>query len=198
MHQLSRLGCQNGSEVALNFRSSSTDVAAMHSHKVVTLRSRKLAHRILILGAFVASMCSGASQVAGASSSGRSASDYGLSTGPIFQSTGDKLDMDVSYTFTLVNGSSQNVRVRVINENGRGLAVIVPPHSNETRDILSHRSIKETIDLHVSSCGAVRNAPWPLPIEVSSSSNGWRVVSVDMTSAGPLQWQKFLANSVCD
>jgi hypothetical protein len=153
--------------------------------------------RFTALAALVLCPTFGTSASLAAASNIRSAADYGLSTGPTFQSTGDKSDKDVRYTFTLVNGSSREIRVRIIKQSGQGLSLILPTRSILTRTIHSHQSISMTINLHVRNCSEVQNSTWPLTIDYSTNSINWQVVELAMTSAGDLQWQKFLANSVC-
>ena len=139
----------------------------------------------------------------------QSASKYALSTGPTFQTYGDSIHKYVSYTFTLVNGSSRQVLIRKIGQNGPGLQLLIASRSGgrqtlspksrtrTTKKVLPHKSIRLTVWFHVSDCAKVPNGDWPLAMDVSWNARTWQRVNLQMTSAGSMQWQKFIADSVC-
>lgn len=126
-----------------------------------------------------------------------SASDYSLSTGPRFQTTGDRTHKNVSYTFSLVNGNSRDVLVRDVGQSGPGLQLIVPSGWGKTRTVLPHKSMNLTVTFHVSDCVKVPTGSWPLKMQVAWKAGKWQLVNLQMTNAGSMQWQKFIANSVC-
>ena len=53
------------------------------------------------------------------------ANTYGLTTGPTFQTYADPVHKYVSYTFTLVNGSSRDADIRQIGQNGPDMQLLV-------------------------------------------------------------------------
>jgi hypothetical protein len=138
-----------------------------------------------------------------------SANIYGLTTGPTFQSYGDRIHRYVSYTFTLVNGSSRDVDVRHIGQNGPGLQLLVAVRSGTGSKLVpltglgkiqivpAHRSIRLTVWFHVSNCTAVPKSFWPLTMDAGWSTKKLQRVSLQMSSASSLQWQKSLSDSVC-
>jgi hypothetical protein len=130
-------------------------------------------------------------------SSGQNASRFNLSPGRTFQTTADRIHQNVSYTFTLVNGSSREVFVRKFGANGPGLKLLVPHDWTNLRTIGPHKSIGVTVRYHIGDCNEVPRTPWPLPLEVSLKTGKWQLASLHLLSAGSIQWQKFLADAVC-
>lgn len=134
---------------------------------------------------------------------------YDLSTGPTFQTYGDRIHRYVGYTFTLVNGSPRDVDVRHIGQNGPGLQLLVPEGSGtasklvqpvgpgKIRIVRAHGSIRLTVWFHVSNCTTVPKGSWPLTMDVGWSTKKLQRLRLQVTSAGSLQWQRFLADSVC-
>jgi hypothetical protein len=139
----------------------------------------------------------------------RSASVFLLSTGSTYQMSGDRIHKYVSYTFTLLNGSSRQVLVNKIGQNGPGLQLLVPSGSGmtqklvpssgpgKTQTIPPHKSIRLTVWFRVSDCATVPKGSWPLTMEAAWSSGKWQRVSLGLTSGLSVQWQKSLANLVC-
>lgn len=152
--------------------------------------------RILRVAILVVGMILGTVNVSMAMS-GRSASNFNLSAGNTFQSSADRIHQNVSYSFTLVNGSSRKVFVRKFGSNGPGLKLLVPAGWTLLRTIEPHKSIGVTVRFHVSDCSKVPRAPWPLPFEVSVKTGKWQVANLPLMSADSIQWQRFLADSVC-
>ena len=138
-----------------------------------------------------------------------SASRYALSAGPTFQAYGDRIHRYVSYTFTLVNGSSRKILIRKIGQNGPGLQLLVPSGSGKTQKLVPpsgvgttqtvspHKSIRLTVWFHVSDCAKVPKGSWPLTMDVAWSTSKWQRVNLQIASAGSMRWQKFIADSVC-
>ena len=137
-----------------------------------------------------------------------SASKYSLSTGPTYQSTGDKVHRFVSFTFTIVNGNSREIRIRQIGRNGPGLQLLVPAGSGMnqkfipptgpgvTRVIPAHKSIRLTVWYRVSDCAKVPHGSWPLAMNVAWSSGQWQQVALQMPSAY-VPWPRSITGFVC-
>ena len=137
------------------------------------------------------------------------ANTYGLTTGPTFQTYADPVHKYVSYTFTLVNGSSRDADIRQIGQNGPGMQLLVsvgsgmasklvpPTGPGRIQTVLAHKSLRLTVWFRISNCATVPKGSWPLKMDVGWSTQKLLRVSLTMTSAGSLQWQKFLADSVC-
>ena len=101
----------------------------------------------------------------------RSSSDYSLSTGPTYQMSGDRVHKYVSETFTLTNGNSREVLIRMIGQNGPGLQLRVPSGSGTTQKLIPstgmermqivpvHKSIRLRVWYHVSDCAKVPKPP---------------------------------------
>lgn len=138
-----------------------------------------------------------------------SASKYDLSTGPTFRSYGDRIHKYISYTFTLVNGSSREVLIRKIGQNGPGLQLLVPSGSGKTQKFIPpsglgtthtvppHKSIRLTVWFHVTDCAKVLKGSWPLTMDAAWSASKRQRVNLQISSAGSMQWQNFIADSVC-
>jgi hypothetical protein len=177
------------------------DIGSRLSHggpleKVIMTETTRLINRLLRTTALIALLTLGASGPAMATGS-RSANSYDLSTGPTFQSGGDRIHRNVTYTFTIVNGSSRDVLIRRVGQSGPGLKLLIPSGWEDTRTIRPHKSISETVKFHVSNCAKVPKGTWPLTMDASWNTGTWQRVSLQLTTAGPLQWQKFIADSVC-
>lgn len=87
----------------------------------------------------------------------KSAAGYSLSIGATYQMTGDRVHKFVSYTFTLVNGTSREVLVRQFGRNDPDLALpvptgtgtkqklIAPSEPEQTQIVPPHESLRLTI-----------------------------------------------------
>lgn len=156
----------------------------------------KTPHRFLRVVALAILLTLGTNDLAMATSS-RSAGDYSLSTGPRFQLTSNKVHKNVRYTFTLVNGSSREILIRDVGRGGAGLQLLKTAGWTKTQMIRPHKSMRETLSFHVSNCSKVPKGSWPLTMEASWKLSKWRLVSLQPVSPGSLEWQTFLADSVC-
>jgi hypothetical protein len=164
--------------------------------------------RLLRIGALAAVLTLGVSDLAMAAGI-RSASDYFLSTGPTYQMYGDRIHRYVSYTFSLVNGSSRAVLIRKVGQNGPGLQLLVPSGSGmtqklippsglgKTHTVLPHKSIRLTVWFYVSECAKVPKGSWPLAMDAAWRTSTWQRVGLQMQSAGSVQWQRSLTGFVC-
>lgn len=139
----------------------------------------------------------------------RSASDYSLSTGPTYQMSGDRVHKYVSETFTLTNGNSREVLIRMIGQNGPGVQLRVPSGSGRTQKLIPstgsgkmqivppHKSIRLRVWYHVSDCAKVPKGSWPLTMDVAWSSGRWQRISLQMPSGASVPWPRSMTDLVC-
>jgi hypothetical protein len=67
----------------------------------------------------------------------------------------------------------------------------------KTHPVRPHNSIRLTEWFQVSNYAKVPKASWPLTTEATRKGAKLRLVSLQNTNAGPAQWQKFIADSLC-
>lgn len=127
----------------------------------------------------------------------QSADAYNLSAGPTFHSSADRINRDVTYTFTLLNGSSRAVFIRRVGRSAPGLVLRKPSSWYRVRMVPPHRSISETVTFYVSDCSEVPKGSWPIHMDAALNRTHWQRINLELTMAGTAQWQTSMADSVC-
>jgi hypothetical protein len=129
------------------------------------------------------------------SAAGLDASAFTLVTGLRSSTYADTAHHDVSYTFSIVNGSGRPVYVRDLGRSNGAFILVRSPGWGRAVRVPAHGSTTVTVRFHVARCAPLPVGSNALTLQASFTRARWRTVNLEMNVPGG--WGRSLARAAC-